>query len=131
MKKLHLVVIMLLFSITTFAQTTTPKVIAVINTATWCPTCQTNGQRVEKDVVASYAQNTEITFVVNNLSDKTTKEQSKETLEKQGVYKAVKKQNATGMIILVDAATKKIIKEISVKESTETLKKEIDAALNG
>ena len=107
------------------------KVLAIINTASWCPACQANGKRVESDIVASYKGNDGIAFVMNNLSDKKTKKASKENLEKEGVYKSVKKIKSTGLIILINAETKEVIKQLSVTATTDELKKEIDAAIKG
>lgn len=107
------------------------KVVAIINTASWCPTCQANGKRVETDIVASYKGNESIAFMMNNLSDKSTKKVSKEALKKEGLYKSVKKIKSTGLIILVNTETKKVIKKLKVSASTDELKKEIDAAIKG
>jgi hypothetical protein len=68
---------------------------------------------------------------MNNLSDKKTKKASKENLEKEGVYKFVKKIKSTGLIILINAETKEVIKQLSVTATTDELKKEIDAAIKG
>lgn len=130
MKKIQLVVLMMLFAVAAFAQSQ-PKVIAVVNTANWCPACKANGERVEKDIVALYAGSTDVAFLVNDLSDKSTKKQSKENLEKEGVYNAVKGIKATGLIILLNAETHEVIQQISVKETNETLKQAIDTAING
>lgn len=135
MKKLQLLALMLLFAVASFAQSdaaeTEVKVIAIVNTASWCPACQANGKRVEKDIVASYKGNANIAFVVNDLSDKTTKKASKELLEDKGVYDTMKKIKSTGLIVLVNAETKEVIKQLKVKATTEELKKEINTAING
>ncbi len=107
------------------------KVVAIINTASWCPACQANGKRVETDIVASYKGNENIAFMVNNLSNKETKETSKEALEKKGVYKSMEKIKSTGLIILINAETKEVIKQLKVTATTDELKKEIDAAIKG
>jgi thiol-disulfide isomerase/thioredoxin len=126
MKKLQLLVLMMLFGLAAFAQGQ-PKVYAVINTASWCPACQANGERVEKEIVASYKGNTDVAFLVNNLTDDASKAKSKTTLEEKGVYNSVSSIKGTGQIILVDANTKKVIEQVPVKKSTD----EIKAAING
>lgn len=110
---------------------TTTKVYAVINTASWCPACQANGKRVENDIVASYKGNEKIAFVMNNLSNRKTKKASKEELANKGLYKSVKKIKSTGLIILVNAETKEVIKQLNVTATSEELKKEINAAIKG
>ncbi len=127
MKKIQLVVLMMLFAVASFAQSQ-PKVIAVVNTASWCPACQANGQRVEKDIVASYAGSYDVAFVVNNLTDDATKATSKITLEEKGVYDAVSSIKSTGLIVLVDANTKKVISQVAVAKTTDEIKMAINAS---
>ncbi len=104
-----------------------PNVIAVINRADWCPVCKTNGPRVMQEVMAA-CKDMKVKFVMNDLTDKKTIAQSKVTLQKEDVYKAVEGQTFTGLIILVDNKTKKVIQTISVAEPTE---KEGDKKLTG
>jgi thiol-disulfide isomerase/thioredoxin len=132
MKKIALVSLMFLFAVAAFAQSevATPKVVVVINRADWCPTCKANGPRVEKDIVAAYAGNENIVFVVNDLTSDATKATSKTTLEANGVYEAVSSIKSTGLIILVDVVTKKVIEQVAVAKSTEKIKKEIEKAIN-
>lgn len=97
-----------------------PKVIAVINRADWCPVCQANGKRVMQEVMPA-CKDMKVKFVMNDLTDKKTKEQSKSTLQKEEVYKAVEGQSSTGLIILVDSKTKKVMQTISVAEPTDKI----------
>lgn len=126
MKKFQLFILMMLFGVASFAQAQ-PKVYAIINTASWCPACQANGERVEKDIVASYKGNADIAFIVNDLTDDASKAKSKTNLEESGVYTAVSTIKGTGQIILVDAVTKTVIETVPVKKATEDIK----AAING
>jgi hypothetical protein len=121
MKKLKLVFLLfalVLVSNTIFAQVT-PKVIAVISKAKWCPTCIKNENRVGQEVIPTIDA-TKITLVINDLSDKQTKVASAESLNglglKQGNFKS------TGVITFIDAVSKKIISTISVAESSDKIK---------
>lgn len=100
------------------------KVIAVINRADWCPVCQQNGERMMKEVMPVFNQSN-VQFIMNDLTNDGTKEKSKMLLKEKKVYDAVKKTNATGLILLVDEASGKVTGKISVAESTDKLIKTI------
>ena len=96
------------------------KVIAVINRADWCPVCLQNGEKVMKEVMPVFNQSN-VQFIMNDLTNDDTKEKSKMLLKEMKVYDAVKKTNATGLILLVDEASGKVTGKISVAESTDKL----------
>jgi hypothetical protein len=95
-------------------------IIAVINKADWCPVCQSNGEKMMKEVMPVFEQSV-IQFVMNDLTNETTKTDSKVKLNEVKVFDAVKKINATGLLILVDVATGKVLEKISVAEPVEKL----------
>lgn len=109
------------------SKTAEPKVYAVINKADWCPTCQANGARVMNEVMPA-CKDLKVKFVANDLTNATTIAKSTAELKKSKVYNSVKETKSTGVILLVDAKTKKIIKQISVSKSSEEIIKEITAA---
>lgn len=96
------------------------KITAVVNKAEWCPVCQANGGKIMTEVIPVFNQSN-VHFVMNDLSNDATKADSKMMLEKAKVYAAVKKTTATGLILLVDESTGKLVGKISVAESTEKL----------
>jgi hypothetical protein len=104
-----------------------PKVIAVINRADWCPVCKANGPRVMQEVMPA-CKDMQVTFLMNDLTDKKSIAQSKATLQMDGVYKAVEEQTSTGLIILVDNKTKKVLQTISVAEPTDKIVSTIKTA---
>jgi hypothetical protein len=106
-----------------------PKVVAIVNRAKWCPTCKANEARIMADVIPMVKKMDNVEIVVNDLSDKASKAESKIVIEKTNVYDIVKNKKSTGVIYLVSIADKKIIKEIFVSESTETILKEIKSTL--
>ncbi len=96
------------------------RIIAVINKADWCPVCQINGEKVMNEVMPVFNETT-VQFMMNDLTKENTKEDSKKMLEEKKVFEAVKKIKSTGLILLVDAMTGKLLEKISVAESAEKL----------
>jgi hypothetical protein len=103
-----------------------PKVYAVINRADWCPVCQANGARVMSEVIPAF-KNNRVKFIANDLTNQQTIGTSIATLKKNHVYDAVKEAKSTGVILLVNAKTKKVVKQISVAETSAEIIKEITA----
>lgn len=130
MKKLVFVSFLLLgLALTGFAQGTSPKVIALVNKASWCPVCQANGPRFEKDIMPMAMANKDVQIVMNDLSDSQTKAASLPMLKKAGITAFAKKNTGTGTLYFIDAKSKKLISQISLAESDEEIKKVFMAAL--
>lgn len=104
------------------------KVIAVVNKADWCGTCQKHEERVMTEVLPDYKE-PQFSIAANDLTNDKTKAASKASLEKLGVYEVVANEKKTGQIILIDSKTKKVISKISVAKSTEELKQAFDLAI--
>jgi hypothetical protein len=104
------------------------EIVAVVNKAEWCPTCKANDQRVADEVLSQY-KSSDVTVAWNDLTNDKTKGESKDTLEKLGVYSALQHENKTGQLIIIDKKTKKVITKISVAKSTEELKAALDEAI--
>ncbi|MDZ4806824.1 MAG: hypothetical protein SGI96_00990 [Bacteroidota bacterium] len=119
MKIMLMAIMSITLSIAANAQQTN-KIIAVINRADWCPVCQQNGEKVMKEVMPVFNQSS-VQFVMNDLTDDASKEKSKMALKEMKVYDAVKKTTSTGLILLVDEASGKLISKISVAEPLEKL----------
>lgn len=112
--------IAILFSAITSHAQDSRKVIAVINRADWCPVCQANGEKMMKEVMPVFNESN-VQFVMNDLTNETTKADSKMKLEDAKIYAAVKKINSTGLMLLIDAETGKLLEKISVAEPVEKL----------
>lgn len=113
------IILMTIFSVSVMAQSSA-KVIAVVNRADWCPTCEKNGERA----MAAFMENNKdgiFQFVVNDLTNDETKAESAKNLKKVDVYKAVADFNSTGMVYFFNAETKALIDKISVSKSDEKL----------
>src|SRR5260221_8113856 len=130
MKKLVLASIILLSAaISSFAQGQSPKIIALINKASWCPVCQANGPHFEKDIMPMAMANKDVQIVMNDLSDSQTKATSLPMLKKAGITAFAKKNTGTGTLYFIDAKSKKLISQVSLAESDEEIKKVFMAAL--
>ena len=116
-----------LFSAKAQTKTASPKVYAVINKADWCHVCQANGGKVMNEVMPA-CMNLKVKFVPNDLTNEQTIASSAAELKKIKVYNSVKDTKTTGLILLVDPKTKKVIKQISVAKPAEEIIKEITAA---
>ena len=114
MKIAALILLAFSFTIAGMAQPT-KKVIAVINRADWCHVCQANGEKMMKEVMPVF-KDSDIRFIMNDLTNDETKNTSKMVLEENKVYEAVKKIKSTGMLLLVDELTGKLIDKISLAE---------------
>lgn len=112
------------------SKTESAKVIAMVNTASWCPACKANGQRVEKDIISQYMTNEKVEILVNDLSNKETKAVSKEKCMKAGVAGIASKNKGTGMIYFINSETKEVISKISVTESNEDIKQAFEKAIS-
>ncbi len=119
MKIAALILLAFSFTIAGMAQPT-KKVIAVINRADWCHVCQANGEKMMKEVMPVF-KDSDIRFIMNDLTNDETKNTSKMVLEENKVYEAVKKIKSTGMLLLVDELTGKLIDKISLAEPVDKL----------
>ena len=98
----------------------------MVNTATWCGVCRSNGARVEEEILSKYMKDEHYQIVVNNLSDEATIKESNKTLEEAGILDFANNNNGTGLIYILNANSKEMISKISVSKSTE----KIEIALN-
>lgn len=125
--KSFFIVTLFIFSLSSFAQTST-KVIAVVTKADWCPTCKANGPRVVTEVLSLYKE-PQVKIIVNDLTNKETKANSKTILKSEGIEKATSRSNTTGEITLINASNKKVISKISVAKSNTEILKAIEEAI--
>lgn len=106
---------------------TKPRVIAVINRADWCSSCKANGPRVAKAVMAASADGS-LAIVMNDLTSDKTAKTSGTALKAAGVDAAMVPYTATGVLYLFDAATKHVLKQVTVANSNAEILMAIDAA---
>jgi hypothetical protein len=123
MKKLKLAmaasIFAILFSANAFAQSA-PKIIAVINKASWCSVCKANEERA----MAAFKENNKdgaYQFVMNDLSNAETAKKSAVEINKLGLAKLMEPYQATGIVCLFDAKTKKPINQLLMSLSDEDI----------
>ena len=105
------------------------KVIAMVNTAKWCPACQANGKRVEQNVISKYMTNNKCQVVVNDLSDDNTKAASKANCDKAGITSVASSNTSTGVIYFINSSSKKVISQVSVTKTDKEIQKAFDDAI--
>lgn len=105
----------------------TPAVIAVVNTASWCPTCTENGPRAMKAFAAANKDGA-VTFVMNDLSDETSSKASASKLAELGLTEATKELTGTGRVTFFHAKTKRQLGAISVAKADKELKNAVSSA---
>ena len=128
MKKLLVATLLFMgIAISGFAQSV--KVIALVNKASWCPVCQANGPRFEKDIMPMAMANKDVQIVMNDLSDDKTIAATVPMLKKAGIVSFAKKNTDTGTLYFIDAKSKKLISQVSLAQSDEEIKKVFMAAL--
>lgn len=124
--KIFIILFFIFAGLNLYAQQT--KVIAIINKASWCPVCKANGEKVMM-LMPEY-MGKDITFLMNDLTDETTKKESMTELEKHNAWDFVKDYDKTGFITIVDTKSNKIIETISVSKSEQDLKDALNNALS-
>lgn len=103
------------------------KVIAVINKADWCPTCEKNDERA----MAAFMENNKdgaFHFVANDVTNDETKKKSAEELKKLGLDKKMAEYKGTGVAYFFDSDTKTLVHKISVSKSDEKLAEAMNKA---
>ena len=110
------------FFVNAMAQDAGPKIIALVNKASWCHVCKEHGPRVEKDLMPMMMANGDVRMVVNDLSDEATIRASEKMAAAAGISSFAKKHPNTGMIYFLDAWSKKLISGISIARSNKAIK---------
>lgn len=104
------------------------QVVAVINRADWCHVCEENGPRVMKEIMPAFEMD-QVEFIMNDFTTDKSKAESMKTLEKAGIYQAVKHEKMTGNIVLINKKSGKEISRVSVAKSTDEIKSTINKAV--
>ncbi len=156
MKKMKLIIVTLLMvaGFNSYAQmpehSTNPKLIAVVNRADWCGVCKANAERFGK-VLMPYSLKG-VNIYLNDLTNETTKEASRQELEKGNVYETVniiprkgmgkmlqachlvkakkQTQDVAGIVTFIDPVSHKQLKQVSIAISDEEMDKIITELLN-
>ncbi|MBZ0202339.1 MAG: hypothetical protein K8I03_04910 [Ignavibacteria bacterium] len=124
--KIFLAGLFILTAFSVYSQDT--KVIAVINKASWCPVCKSNGEKVM--MLMKEYMGKDITFIENDLTDENSKKESAKSLEQNGVSELLKDNENTGIITIINNENKKVIETISVNLSAEDIKSALNSSLS-
>ncbi len=152
--KLIFATLLLATSLGSYAQlphhTKSPKLIAVVNTATWCSVCKENATRFST-LLMPYS-NKGVNIYMNDLSNEKTKDASKQELEKDHVYDAVisiprkgmdkalqacrlvkdkhQTTDVSGVVTFIDPRTHKQLKQMSIAAPDTEMNNVINQFLN-
>jgi hypothetical protein len=130
MKKLMLLLSLSVIAFSTVYSQSDKKLVVMITRAKWCPTCKANEGKINNELIPVYASSKKVEVVINDISNKRTKEKSKPVLESANVYGIAKEQMATGTILLIDPSTGKILSKLYVSDPVDELKRAIELASN-
>ena len=126
--------IILLFSLSllvfsaAFSQTS-KKLVVMVTRANWCPTCRANEGKIKNELIPAYSSSKDVLVVINDVTNKRTKNKAKPLLQSAGVYEIAQKEQATGVISLINPLTGKTINRIYVSYALAEIKKAIEQAL--
>ncbi len=109
------------------AKSTSPQVIAAIFHADWCGSCKKMGPDVMK-TMQGYKGDGNVKFVKFDLTNDATKKQSKALAARNGITPVYNSYGKTGMVLLVDGKTRKVIGKIDSNDSQAEMKEKIEAA---
>lgn len=130
MKKLLLIIPLVFFvSAVSFSQSS-KKLVVMVTRANWCPTCRANEGKIKDELIPAYESSKDVLVVINDVTNKHSKNKAKAILQSAGVYDIAQKEQATGVIALINPINGKIINHIYVSYSVDEIKKAIEQALN-
>ncbi len=112
------------------AKPRSPQVIAAVFHADWCGKCKQMGPSAMK-TMASYARDKDVKFVKFDLTNESTKAQSAKLAARNGITPVWNSYQKTGMVLLVDAKTRKVVGTIVATDSQKDMKRKIEAAKRG
>jgi len=129
MKKLLLLFTLSLFVSSIAFSQPGKKLVVMVTRANWCPTCRANEGKIKNELIPYYSSSKDIVIVINDVTNKRTKNKATPLLQSSGVYEIAQKEQATGVISLINPLTGKTINRIYVSYSLDEIKKAIERAL--
>lgn len=103
----------------------------MVTRANWCPTCRANEGKINNELIPAYSGSKELAIVINDITNRRTKARSKPILQSAGVYDISLSQQATGVVIVINPSSGKIINRFYVSYSLDAMKKIINDAMTG
>lgn len=105
------------------------KIIAVVNEAEWCGTCQKHGERA----MTAFNENNQdgfVLFIFNDVTSDETKSKSEKELKKYGLASVMEPHKATGVAYLFNAEDKHLINQVSLSKTDQELIEAMQLAIN-
>ncbi len=112
------------------AKSHSSKVVAAVFYADWCPLCKQMGPSVMK-TMQGYMGDKSVKFVKFDLTNEATKKQSAKLAARNKLTPIWKANQKTGMVLLVNGRTHKVIDTIVSTDSEADMKRKIEAAKSG
>jgi thiol-disulfide isomerase/thioredoxin len=126
LKSILFVAILSLFSSYASAQSS-PKVIVVLNHASWCSICKANGTRAF-EVFEENNKDNSFKIIANDISDEKSRSIAKADIKTTGLEKTPQQAYSAGVLSFYDAKTKKLLAQVSVAHTSEEIAKTMDYA---
>ncbi|UII19000.1 hypothetical protein [Fulvivirga ligni] len=99
-----------------------PKIIAVLNRASWCSVCMANEERAVKAFQENNSDGA-YQFVINDLTSKDTARKSALEIKHLGLTEAMQPYKAAGLVCLFDAKTKEPVNQLLISLPNEDIGK--------
>ena len=126
MKRVFLFLALLLLTFSAAFSQSNKKLVVMVTWANWCPPCRANEGKITNELIPVYAVSKDVIFVINDVTNKRTKNKSEANLKATGVYEVSKNEIATGVISLIKLVTGKVINYLKVTQSAEQIEKTIN-----
>ena len=114
----------------TAAPAPSPKVIAAVFYADWCGYCKKMAP-ASMATMKAYKGDNAVKFVKLDLTNDKTNANSTKVAMRNGILPVWKGHQETGIILLIDGKTRKVIGKIDSNDSSADMKAKIEAAKSG
>jgi hypothetical protein len=131
MKRIFLFLTLSLLTIPAVFSQTNKKLVVMVTRANWCSTCRANEGKIKNELLPAYTNSKEVIVVINDVTNRRTKAKSKPVLQAAGVYDISLKEQATGLVTIINPVTGSILKRLYVSYSLPEMEKAIADALAG
>lgn len=131
MKKIFLLLTLSLIAFSAAFSQSNKKIVVMVTRANWCPTCRANEGKINNELIPAFLNSKDVMVVINDVTNKRSKSKSKPVLQTAGVYDISLKEQATGLITIINPSSGKIVSRIYVSYSLDAMKKTIADALAG
>jgi len=107
---------------------TEDNLYVVVQRSDMCTMCEDNYDRWNKEVVGYYSGRPSIVFMNYDITNDKTIENTKADIDKYGITELVNANKRPGRVLLINPATKEIVKMIDVDMNTTDMRNYINEA---